>query len=128
MAILRYRGVEDSDRFDQIEMFTGDPDNMFGVRMVRIRYDKRMRVLNKKRELEPVTEHKTIFMSLKKLAWAGVCALAVAEAFWFWEAKNLIAGVSATILVTLVLSAAWFAHEDNKSVESHSEISPRKHY
>ena len=128
MAILRYRGVEDADRFDSVEMFTGDPDNMFGVRRVRVRYDKRLRVLSKRRELEPVSENKTIFVNLKKLAWAGVCALGVAEAFWFWEVKNLIAGISATLLVTLVLSAAWFSHEDSKEAEARGENGPRKYY
>jgi hypothetical protein len=128
MALLRYRGVEDADRFDQIEMFTGDPDNIFGVRMVRMRYDKRLRVLSKRRELEPTSEHKTVFVSVKKLAWASVCALAVGEAFWFWEVRNLIAGISATLLATLILSTAWFAHEDNKSAESQSDTEPRKYY
>jgi len=128
MAILRYRGVEDADRFDQIEMFTGDPENIWGVRMVRVRYDKRMRVLSKRRELEPASEHKMIFVSVKRLAWAGVCALAVAEAFWFWEVKNLVAGISATLLATLVLSAAWITHEDSKSAKSQSETGPRKYY
>lgn len=128
MAIPKYRGVEDADRFDQIEMFTGDPDNIYGVRMVRVRYDKRLRVLSKRREIEPATEPKTVFVSLKKVAWSGVCALAVGQAFWAWEVKNLIAGISATLLATLILSTAWFAHEDNKNAQSHSDAEPRKYY
>ena len=130
MAILRYRGVEDADRFDSVEMYTGDPENMFGVRRVRVRYDKRLRVLSRPRhELgTPAPDHNSIFVSLKKYAWAGVCALGAAEAVWFWEVKNLVAGIGATLLVTLVISAAWFAHEDNKNSDHYRENTPRKYY
>lgn len=128
MAILRYRGVEDADRFDSVEMYTGDPENLFGVRRVRIRYDKRLRVLSRRRELEPAPEHSTIFVSLKKYAWAGVCALGAAEAVWFWEVKNLAASIGATLLLTLVVSAAWLAHEASKNSERYGEESPRKYY
>lgn len=126
MAILKYRGVEDADLFDSVEMFRSDPENMFGVQRVRIRYDKRLRVISRRPEIEPQTEQTTIFVSLKKYAWAGVCALGAVEAYWFWEVRNLVAAIGATLLLTLVVSAALFAHADEKG--SDRQDSPRKYY